>query len=297
MANGLPLPTELIQMIFSCFDDLDTLGAAILCCRTFYNAFVRIEEHITTGILLKQIHPDVMSDAFAVDASRILSDRNDGDRKATLQIFLICMLKIKTGSLPPPTVWKLSEALPLSRFHNIVSYFATRLLSTALNGAREDSREVPRQEALTDTEVHGVQRALYRFELYCNMFVGSNLPVARQRDLFFSHFSVLENDQLSCIYGLLLEIASEPHNDLVDHDVPRDRDYWQGNYILSKGLGFLFRLVRNDDYARPREHLIIDDDYMHHFLNSVISSIGDPSTEHPSICQILQATDRTKKRL
>lgn len=314
-------------MIFSHFDDLDTLRAAALCCRTFYEVVVRIDKLITTEILLSQIHPTVMPDAITVHASFALSSRED----AALELFSTNNLSTKTT---PPTVWKLSEALPLSRFHNIVSYFAKQLSLTALNRARDELREPPRRATPTDTEVRRVQRALYRFQLYCNMFDRKSIPVEeRRQELFFSHFSTWENEQLFCARDLLVGIFAErkfaapnwryayfannspvAYNDLVDHDVrwgclPRwpitfdEVESKEAEYALSKGLEFLFRLVRTDDYAERRELLIADVEPGHEtddepgrldgFLGVGLSGGRNPVCEHVPL-DFLELDDEQK---
>ncbi|XXG95268.1 hypothetical protein Hte_001529 [Hypoxylon texense] len=266
----IELPTELIEMIFFHFDDLDTLRAAAHSCSTFYSVFARLDKLLTTPILLRQIHPTVIPDAFAMHASFALPNQ----KRSTVKLFSKNYLSVEKAL---PTEWKLSEALPMSRFHKIVSYFATQLASTALNRARDDLRESPRQATPTDTEVCRVQRALYRLQLHCNMFDRLYyISGPMQRKYFFRHFSTWENEQLACVRDLLIGVVAEPYNDLVDHDVrwgclPRplsyitfwDLDSAEGEYILAKGLEFLFRLVKTDDYAERRKLLVADDEPAH----------------------------------
>jgi hypothetical protein len=179
------IPTELIQRVFSQFDDIETLRAAALCCRTFYQAFTSIEELLTANIIVRQIHPTVLPHAIIVHVSSTLTNEH-----AVVRNFSEDYLSKK---LAPPTTWKIADALPLSRFHASVNRFATRLSCTALEHAPSSPKDPPQQEVPTITEVLRVQRALYCYQLFCNMFSYSNFDQDELRPLFFSHFSTWEN--------------------------------------------------------------------------------------------------------
>ncbi|KAH8648442.1 hypothetical protein BX600DRAFT_115206 [Xylariales sp. PMI_506] len=256
------LPVELVQWIFFYFEDLETLRNAVLCCRLFYRVFVGAEQLITTRILLRQIHPSVIPHAVAVFKSSFISGLD------TTAVFAFCD-EFLTVKEEPPASWKLADALRMSRFHHCVDYFATRLSSAALDGAPCRLREPPQRSSPTQTEVRRVQRALYRFQLFCNLFSRNSLESRYTRDLFFSHFSAWENEQLACVNELLIGVAAKPFNDLVDHDIHWGSLYIAylnapysayGEYILSKGLEFLYRLATAQGYTERRQLLSIDDD-------------------------------------
>jgi hypothetical protein len=101
----------------------------------------------------------------------------------------------------------LIDALPLGRLHIFVHYlakrFATKVLASEARLSAISSRP-------TLSEICRFERALYRFEIYCNFFRSSLAPSRREerRELYFSKFSPCENEQLDCIHGFLIrEIA------------------------------------------------------------------------------------------
>lgn len=52
-----------------------------------------------------------------------------------------------------------------------------------------------------------IQRAFYRFEVYCNLFQNpERFDFREQRDIFFLKFSDWENEQLACMYDYLFRV-------------------------------------------------------------------------------------------
>lgn len=68
------------------------------------------------------------------------------------------------------------------------------------------------QFLVTRQEACRIHRALYRFEIYRNLFCQSPAKVqssvyGEQNELFFSHFAPWENEQLGCIHDFLARIV------------------------------------------------------------------------------------------
>ena len=65
-------------------------------------------------------------------------------------------------------------------------------------------------EPVTRTEMERIRRALFRFELYCNIFLKSlDRPGPDERkELFLDRFSPWENEQLVTMYEYLLQRMS-----------------------------------------------------------------------------------------
>ena len=69
----------------------------------------------------------------------------------------------------------------------------------------------------TRQELRRIERALYRFEIYCDLFReipnerSSTIPSAinsEQSQLFFAKFAPYENEQLGCIHDFLVRAIS-----------------------------------------------------------------------------------------
>ncbi|KAH8156028.1 hypothetical protein CIB48_g12219 [Xylaria polymorpha] len=268
------LPLELIQRILSCLD-FDSLCNAVLSCRFLFNAFKGAETLITGEVLLQHIDYDVLPEAILVNKSWGLFSCEYWDQ---LDHDVVMAGRVWNGSFPfcdpieleemlgrresAPTKWTLADAFPLVQFHEIVSYFATRF-------AREALKKQPR---LLETgepeheELCRIERALYRFQLYCNLVVPP--PQIRCSDLrgdfqFFSYFATWENEQLACIHEYLVRLIVK-----LDHDITwaalkiawigkHSNGYAQG--ILMRGLTTIYDLCQASGY--DEWHDVLSDGY------------------------------------
>ncbi|KAI1137441.1 hypothetical protein F5Y05DRAFT_387224 [Hypoxylon sp. FL0543] len=238
------LPLEVTQKVLYSLDDVDSLRAAALSCRALYAAFTSAEKLITTQVAIRQIHRDVIPEALAVEASR-------GIREHELDSFAQDYLS--TRSIPYAR-WRLVDVLPMIRLYEIVEFLARRLARAALmNGHPVLSRDSSYQSEPTISELRRIQRALYRFHLYCNMFNGVGINVQERLRLYFRYFSTIEHEQLACVQDLLIRLVAKPYNDLVDHDVRwgalaavpyiTSSDSELGQHIISRGLERIYELA------------------------------------------------------
>lgn len=106
----------------------------------------------------------------------------------------------------------LSKALELARFYRIVQGFSKRLADQAM---RSTSKKYPKGGPIwvaTQKELVRIERAFYRFELYCVFFGNREArliqPGAGQREAWV-RFAPWEIEQLACVYEhVLLELSS-----------------------------------------------------------------------------------------
>ncbi|TGJ83180.1 hypothetical protein E0Z10_g5582 [Xylaria hypoxylon] len=248
------LPLELLQRILTNLD-LTALRNAALSCRTFFAAFKSTEVLITSEIFLRQINYDVLPEAILVNKSWSL-----GPPSVNKGIAFAENLKHRE---PAPAKWSLADALPLAQFHEKVSYLASQAAHEALT---KQPRLLAMGEPPTPTyeEMCRFERALYRFQLYCNV-VGRLFPLAEKEllDIFFEWFATWENEQLACIHEHLVRVVSKQlvaaFNYLVEHDVnwgymrvPYIEGHWseyaQGN--LAGGIERIYYLSRALDYTQ-----------------------------------------------
>lgn len=104
----------------------------------------------------------------------------------------------------PPRPWTLNEALRLERLHVSVDWFANKFATEALAKdplSRSHAPVIPQEKAR-------FQRALYRFEIYCNLFREvkrvQSLVCPEQKTVFFSNFAPWEIEQIGCVHDYLI---------------------------------------------------------------------------------------------
>ncbi|KAI0385011.1 hypothetical protein F5Y04DRAFT_292552 [Hypomontagnella monticulosa] len=175
------LPPEIKQQVLSSLPNLDSLKAAALSCPIVVEKSSCLE-------------------SYGHDAVRQFGREN-----------------LATRPTPSVTHWKLVDALPLERFHVHVHVLAEKIMEKIQHNCpstRSDAVTLPNRQ-----EIVRVERALYRFQLYCNLFREGEPDHQKQRDVYFSYFSAWENEQLACVHDLLVRMVAIPFNDLVEHDI------------------------------------------------------------------------------
>lgn len=198
------LPPEIAQKIFFYIDDFNTLRAVVSTCRYLRAAFTSHEKLIATQVLLNQIDWDVLPEAVVVNESSRLGEYDPHKAKE----FSERHLKHRMTSLNESTRRGLAEAMSIVRLHEIVKFLAKQIANECLDyfyrpGLRAcpGLERRPREPKPSPKDLYRIQRALYRFQLYWNMFglPASTVPIDQQQDVFFQRFNFWENEQLACV--------------------------------------------------------------------------------------------------
>ena len=201
------LPTELAQTILSLLPDSFTLRALVLSASPFYRAFLTAQNLILNAVLHNEFSEGVLPDTMAARMSSYVRPRNEKEIEEFLSQY-------QPELQPLPESWSLSDSLKLSRISRSVRYFtddyAAALVVNPVTGI-QDEQPMP----LTRTEMVRIERALYRFEVFCNLFrrtdiMSSIMPgdLEEQQHLFLRKFAPWENEQLGCIYHYLWSCLS-----------------------------------------------------------------------------------------
>jgi hypothetical protein len=243
--------------------DIESLRSLVLSCSSYFEAFKDAESFITRRVLLKELNPEILPEALAVlEASKRRIQRPYWTRRpedATLfkvstvaypdlvgpkpdhpkvfwdrsnaQDFISQHFDARTAIVPDFTF---SDALALSKMHSHVSYLAEDFASRSLSLQLFEYAAPP----VSESEMLRIHRALYHFEVYCNIFRDFERPIFdldEQRVIFFAKFSPWENEQLACIHEYLYRVAAPgklthrylnltsltiiAFNDIAEHDV------------------------------------------------------------------------------
>ncbi|KAF2762333.1 hypothetical protein EJ05DRAFT_497187 [Pseudovirgaria hyperparasitica] len=246
------LPVEVLQIILSNLPDVLSLRSSMLVCRRFLAAVRGAEILTTTTVLFKQMD-DVLPEAhIAQEALRLKPCTED-----QVQAFITTHLENRQL---PPKAWTLKDAVAVANVHVCVSELASQFINTA-------ATKFPgcNYRPATRTEETRIQRAMYRFEIFCNLFRGFENPAPTQTwDAFFLKFSPWENEQLACVHDYFAQAVYPAFNDIAEHDIAwgefrveyddeRDSPFIQ--YVLSLGLEKLQRIMAAKSYETRYERL------------------------------------------
>ncbi|KAI0192394.1 hypothetical protein EV127DRAFT_510670 [Xylaria flabelliformis] len=202
------LPVELLQMILGHVPDIQSLYATILSCSSFYRAFEGIETTITTQLLLNLIDVSVLPEAMMAFESALLLNKSKPESSNNF------ISRTPRQRPTPPRSWSLQNALPLAHLHYYVDAFAKKFAETTLTKVPFHQPQHP----VTKQEICRIQRALYRFEIFCNRYRTTSYD-GSDPDIFFPNFADYEKEQLNCIYGFLVGMIAPTFNDVAEHDI------------------------------------------------------------------------------
>ncbi|KJK79987.1 hypothetical protein H634G_04226 [Metarhizium anisopliae BRIP 53293] len=259
------LSVELLQMVLSELPDVSSLRAAALSCPLLYGVFLEADTTITTRVLLNQIDDSVLPEAELAFLSSSLHHGPEPKYRHVVVDFITQNLRQRPT---PPSSWSLQKALQLERLHLCVSELTQKFVHTTLTTYPMTQSKC----TATRLERCRIERAFYRFELYCNLFrmlpeIGAELPIrVEQNKLFFACFAPWENEQLGCIHDFLVRAVSPAFNDIAEHDIAWgafrveyddriDSPFIQ--HILSRGLKKLYSIILAETYLE-RHQLLYD---------------------------------------
>ncbi|KAK9434900.1 hypothetical protein VB005_09689 [Metarhizium brunneum] len=250
------LSVELLQMVLLELPDVSSLRAAALSCPLLYEVFLDAETTITTQVLLKQIDDSVLPEAELAFLSSSLHHGPEPEYQHGLVDFITQNLRQRPT---PPRSWSLQKALQLERLHLCVSELTQKFVHTTLTTYPMTQGEC----TATRLERCRIERAFYRFEIYCNLFrmlpeIDVELPThIEKKRLFIACFAPWENEQLGCIHDFLVRAASPAFNDIAEHDIAWgafraeyddkiDSPFIQ--HVLSRGLKKLLSIILAETY-------------------------------------------------
>ncbi|TVY73585.1 hypothetical protein LSUE1_G006855 [Lachnellula suecica] len=244
------LPVETQQAIMLALPDAESLKSLALSCRSLFGAFKDAELLVTRQVVLNEIASGVLPEAVAVLEASFTTTWD----RSSVQGF---MSRHFDARITPSRNWTLSDALSVTKIQSHISYFAEDFFLKSSSMQSFGSHVLP----LSENERLRIDRAFYRFEIYCNLFRDFKNPLfalSEQRVVFFSRFSPWENEQLACVHEYLLRVVSPVYNDLAEHDIlwsEFDVDYADDmdhpEYVeplLARGLSFLHSVALAQSY-------------------------------------------------
>ena len=205
------LPLELKQGILAALPDLFSLRSSALTCSSLHTAFRADKQNISRRVVSNQIHPALINDAVVVlESSRtpkshwtweqlldFLARYTNRDKPLGLQ---------HSGSGDLASLDKFQRCVQYLEFH-----FASEMLARKETASTACSSSYTADLAVSQSELIRIERALYRFEMYCNLFGDQDdLPLDpvldKHKKAFFDQLSPWEFEQLACVHDCLVRV-------------------------------------------------------------------------------------------
>lgn len=256
------LPLHLLSMVLAQLDSMESLRSAIFSHSLFYGAFRDDTKHVVQCILRNQIPPDVMHYAAAAFETKLVDKDNSNqvvpilrsvfegsnrepngvpfqewclewvfDHSAGGTGLMNAFGRRQVGQSRRPTD-ATAIANTFSKTHDAVEYFCRRFIHERLPLMHKlvGRRLTPQAGCPSQPELLRIRRALYRFQIYCNLMFRSDVdfhPGRRVREnrnfylghYFFNAISPWVDEQLCCIHDYLEDVLSRTFDDVAAHDV------------------------------------------------------------------------------
>ncbi|CAM1510998.1 Fc.00g085110.m01.CDS01 [Cosmosporella sp. VM-42] len=207
MAGLLSLPNHLLADVLCELDNIRHLRSALLSHSAFYAAF-RVNSSIPVEILRRQIPENLFSLAIAAFVSR----RSVRDpRGVDAGRFLTEFYDEPCGLLGQCERLNLVQALEIGTFHDTLVKLRDGYAKTTLRKLYNLNYNIELTAArakISPGEDYRICRALYRFQIFRNLFLDQPLSLDSDKPskaLFFDRHSPWVNEQLSCVYDYLEE--------------------------------------------------------------------------------------------
>lgn len=286
-------PTEIWLTIFRAISDVPTLRALALTNSALHKIFIKNTPSIFLAAVSNHIPAAILPEAIAAWSSSKIKPWS----KLRVRAFLQEYHANREAQLSQP--WKPSETQEIIKLSQHCRFFSSEFSAAVLSTNPISGSSTPSLPP-SRLELNRIERAFYRFELYCNLFrkqfpsqqSGQRFHENEKREMYFEHYAAWENEQLACVYEYLLRRISIPFNDLISHDrkwgkcnVGMCHDYYapgqcRKKYILSSGLSFLQTLVSAQTYEERRQLLnpyqVHDDEFLYETLNTFRSESMPP---------------------
>jgi hypothetical protein len=216
----LRMPLHLLSMVLAHLDSVPSLASAIFAHSSFYAAFNEGRDRIVRQIITKQIPSDIMYYAMRTHAAAQWDLDRDGLRRIRDFLFEsfhsdFRRIDARDESFTTPGPVDMGLASRLSKTQVMVQHFTRGFLRDTLPLARRELG-LQRRDYTSGSEVEEfrIHRAIYRFQLYCNIF---RRPYSRGQaqgiraelfNNFFSNFPSWVNEQLACIHDYFDRVLS-----------------------------------------------------------------------------------------
>lgn len=228
MASITSLPLHLVADILRLLDNIQLLPPVVLSHRIFYSALLDTPS-LPLDILRSQIPENLLPFAVAAYTSqKSVRDLNGLDAEAFLTKCYDSPLQSIDGGL---LHLSLGQAIQVGRIDDALSELREEFTLCSLRrlyGVNSDE-SISDDQGLSPGEEYRISRALYRFQIYRNLFLDKEVldkeqdlfpsgygdddyqdeeeedtkPDKKQKKLFFDRHSPWVNEQLACVYDYL----------------------------------------------------------------------------------------------
>lgn len=246
------LPAELRTTLLMSIPNLATLSRLVHASPVFHAQYLLDRKSILTRVFLTETTEDVFVDVYAAFRSRPSKIGPPTGPNTNVTSFLALYRIWRSPSAtdrPTLETCSLDRICWMARFHQstvnpLATYFIFWTLANFRSSPVQPNSQSPEAtEVLTRTEKTRLTRALYRFEVFCHLFCGSQYErfVAMDiNEVFFSDLDLApwEAEEMNCIYAFVKQNYEAVVDD-VKWDLNEENPKFDGQFEPElQGLAF-----------------------------------------------------------
>ena len=205
------LPPELRCQILSSLPTLDDLKSAVHASPVLYQQYIADRKPILNSVLRHTLGDKVFVDAYAVQKSTGMERPPNLPADLAVQVFMMECREHYANPAIISGVCVAGDLIGMAAFYT--STIQPLLQRVPAMFLRNLDRSL-QTGCLSKTERVRMLRALYRFQLWCNLHGTSDIAVTRDRAVdrvdmlmyFFEVFEPWESEEISCIHELFLDV-------------------------------------------------------------------------------------------
>ncbi len=210
-ANLESLPPELRCQILSSLPTLDDLKSAVYASPVLYQQYRQDRKPILDSVLRRTLGDKVVVDAYAVQKSAPMERPPYLAADLAIQVFMMEYQEYYTNPSVVSGACAVGDLIGMAAFYSsTIQPLLQRVPAMLLRNLDRSLQPGP----LSKTEQARILRALYRFQLWCNLHGTSDIAAARDRAVdpvdmlkyFFEVFEPWETEEISCIHELFLDL-------------------------------------------------------------------------------------------
>lgn len=207
------LPPELRTQVLSSLASLDDLKAAVHASPVLYQQYRTDRKRVLYDVLQRTLGERGFVDAFAVQQSAPLEHPPYLPRHLAAQVL---MMSYKEHCSNPSAISRECTAADLVGMAAFYSGTMRSLMRRVPDKMLRNLDRSLRRGHLSSVERARFLRALYRFQLWCNLYGSSEGAVAGDRAIKFDPFDMLmyffevfqpwEIEEISCVYAFFMDL-------------------------------------------------------------------------------------------
>lgn len=208
--NLLDLPPEILRLILQSSPDIDCLVALLSSCRELYYSSSSSYSKLISAVLSQTISVSLIPNAIQLLKAQIAVQGKRDERNSSKIKEFFRNKQIELSNFE----WTVAYGIAAAKTHSSITRVADRIAAESLKQWESVAvTKNPESTQLSTLETEIIQRALYRFEIYCVLFppilmFANTQEYYRGTKVFFDTLMMWDIERFVSIYEALWRLVA-----------------------------------------------------------------------------------------